>query len=52
MELDTLSQESTVGCPLELLYADDLAVIAESMNELIEKFTRWKEGMESKRLKS
>ena len=51
MVLEALSLEFRVGCPWELLYADDLVLIAESMDELIEKFTRWKEGMESKGLR-
>ena len=48
MVLETLSQEFRTGCPWELLYADDLVLIAESMEELIEKFNTWKEGIESK----
>ena len=36
------------GCAQELLYSDDLVMIAESMEELIEKFKEWKEGMETK----
>ena len=51
MVLEALSQEFRVGCPWELLYADDLVLIAESMEELVEKFNTWKEGIESKGLK-
>lgn len=37
--------------PWELLYADDLVLIAESLEEVKEKFVRWKPGMESKGLR-
>ena len=39
------------GCLWELLYADDLVLISESMEELIEKFNTWKEGIDAKGLK-
>ena len=55
MELETLSHEFRSGCLQELSYDDDhvlIAVsmeelIAESMQGLIEKFKKWKEGMET-----
>ena len=34
--------------PWELLYAVDLAVIAESKEGLIKKLNRWKDGVEGK----
>ena len=49
--LDALSTEFHVGLPWELLYADDLALIAESRAELLEKIKSWKEGMEAKGLR-
>ena len=42
--LEALSKEFRGGLPWELLYADDLALLAESKAELIEKIKRWKEG--------
>ena len=51
MVLDALSTEFRVGLPWELLYADDLALIAESRAELLEKIKSWKEGMEAKGLR-
>ena len=48
--LQALSGEFRSGCPQELLYTDDLVLIAKSMEELIEKFKKWKEGMETKGL--
>ena len=48
--LEALSREFRTGVPWELLYADDLALIAESLEECITKFEAWKSGMESKGL--
>ncbi len=42
MELEALSREFRTGCPWELLYADDLVLIAESLEELVEKIKLWK----------
>ena len=36
--MEALSQEFRTGCPWELLYADDLVIVAESLEELTEKF--------------
>ena len=44
MVLEALSCEFRSGCPQVLLYHNDLVLIAESMQELIEKFKKWKEG--------
>ena len=49
--LEALSQEFRTGCPWEDLYADDLAIIAESLEELLEKLHLWKSGMETKGLR-
>jgi hypothetical protein len=49
--LEALSQEFREGLPWELLYADDLALMAESKEELIAKIELWKEGMERKGLR-
>ena len=48
--LEALSREFCTGAPYELLYADDLALIAESLEECLAKFEAWKSGMESKGL--
>ena len=34
--------------PWELLYSDDLAVIAETEEELIKRLNEWKDNVESK----
>ena len=38
--------------PLELLYADDLILMAESEKSLRDKIVRWKSGLEAKGLKT
>ena len=40
--LEALSREFHTGCPWELLYADDLMISAESMEELLVKVQTWK----------
>ena len=44
--LEALSREFTTGLPWELLYADDLVLIADSIEELEILLERWKSGME------
>ena len=45
-----LSQDFRNGCPWELLYADDLVIMAESIDELVQRFSAWKTGLESNEL--
>ena len=49
--LEALSREFKEGLPFKLLYVDDLALLAESVEELIEKVMRWKAALEAKGLK-
>ena len=49
--LEALSREFRTGVPWELLYADDLVIIADSLEECISKLKAWKTGMESKGLR-
>src|SRR6185436_13866391 len=49
--LKALSREFRQGVPWELLYADDLRLIAETEKELLEKVEVWRFGMESKGLR-
>ena len=49
--LEALSREFRTGCPWELLYADDLLISAESMEELLVKLKTWKAEMERKGLR-
>ena len=43
--------EFRTSTPWELLYADDLVIIAESLDELVQKIELWKNGMEAKGLR-
>ena len=43
--LAALSREFREGLPMELLYADDLVLMAESEELLMEKLRKWKNGM-------
>src|SRR5260221_8956943 len=49
--LEALSKEFGEGLPWELLYADDLALIAESEEKLVEKIRCCKKGIEEKGLR-
>jgi len=46
--MEAISREFRVALPWELLYADDLAVIAETEEELIIRLNQWKDNVESK----
>ena len=49
--LEALSQEFRSGVPWEVLYADDLVIIAESLEECVRRLLTWKEAMEKKGLR-
>ena len=42
--LGAISQEFRGGSPWELMYANDLVLIADSVEEIMGKYTVWKEG--------
>ena len=44
--MEAISREFRVALPRELLYADDLAVIAENEEELIKRLHEWKDNVE------
>jgi len=44
---EALSREFRVALPWELLYADDLVVIAETEDDLINWLSEWKDSMEN-----
>ena len=46
--MEAISREFRIALPWELLYADDLAVIAETEEELIKRLNGWKDNVESK----
>ena len=49
--MEALSCEFRTGCPWELLFADDLVIVAESLGELKVRLKNWKDGLEEKGLK-
>jgi len=49
--LDVISENVKEGLMYEILYADDLVLISENMDDLKEKFYKWKEAFETKGLK-
>ena len=49
--LEALSCEFGCGVPWEDLYADDLVIIAESLEECVRRLLTWKEAMEEKSLR-
>jgi len=46
--MEAISREFRVALSWELLYADDLAVIAETEEALIKRLNEWKDNVESK----
>ena len=48
--LEALSREFRAGVPWEDLYADDLVIIADSLEECVRRLLVWKEAMEKKGL--
>ena len=46
--MEAISREFRVALPWKLLYVDDLAVIAETEEELIKRLNEWKDSTESK----
>jgi len=41
--MKAISREFRIALPWELLYADDLAVIAETEEKLIKRLNQWKD---------
>ena len=48
MVMEALSREFRVALPWELLYADDLVVIAETEEDLIKRLNQWKNFVENR----
>jgi len=48
MVMEAISQEFRVTLPWELLFADDLFVIAETEDNLIKRLNEWKDNVESR----
>ena len=49
--LEALSKDFRVGVPWELLFADDLVIVDTSLESLVERVMKWKNGLESKGLR-
>jgi len=49
--MKTISREFRVALPWELLYADDLVVIAETEENLIKRLNEWKNNVENRGMK-
>jgi len=45
--MEATSREFRVALPWELLYADDLVVIAETEEDLIKRLNKWKNNVEN-----
>ena len=45
--MEAISREFRIALPWELLYADDLAVIAKTEEELTKRLNEWKDNVES-----
>ena len=48
--MEAISRKFKVGCSWELLYADDLLLMAETLENLKKKLTNWKENIKAKGL--
>ena len=49
--LEALSKEFRTGCPWELLYADDLVIVDETMEKVVDRLKVWKDNLEAKGLR-
>jgi len=49
--MDAISREFRVALHWELLYADDLVVIAETEEDLIKTLNAWKNNVENRRMR-
>ena len=50
--VEVITENPREGLMKEILHADDLVLMNESIENLKEKFLKWKEAMESKGLKA
>ena len=49
--VEAISREFRVALPWELLYADDLVVIAETEEDLIKRLNKWKDNVENRAMR-
>jgi len=50
--MEALSSKFRVALPWELLYADDLVVMADTENDLAKRLNEWKGNMENRGMKA
>ena len=50
--LEASSRELRTSCPWELLYADDLVLLADTIDELLSNLGNWKKHLEVKGLRA
>jgi len=50
--MKALSREFRVALPWELLYADDLVMIAETEDDLIKRLNKWKDNVENRGMRA
>ena len=48
MVMDILTEDVRDGSLMELLYVEDIVLCGESLNEVINKYGRWKNAVEEK----
>ena len=51
MVMDVLTEDVRDGSLMGLLYADDLVLFGESLNDVMDKYKRWKNVVEGKGLR-
>ena len=49
--MDAVTRTTREGLPWEILYADDLVLMADSEDKLIAKITNWRSSLSSKGMK-
>ena len=49
--VDAVSEHAREGPLNEILYADDLVLMSENLEDLKERFQRWRDALESKGLR-
>ena len=50
MVMDVMTEDVRDGSLMELLYSDDLVLCEESLNDVMDKYKRWKNSVEGKGL--
>ena len=50
--MEAISGEFRVALPRELLYADDLVVVAETGDDLIKRLNEWKDKVENRGMRA